>query len=359
MACVIGTALIAACGASSSTGGTSTGPTLKIAFLYNSPHNDSGWSSAHDVARLALEQAYPGQVTTLYKESVPESPQVTQIIDSLVQSGVNVIFAASYGFHKYVGAAAAKYPNVKFFQMESTELGPNLSEYNARIEDASYLAGMAAGAAATNGKLGMTAEFPIPNVVNFVNAFALGAKATNPNATVRVIWTNSWYDPATETLAARSLVSSGVTVLAQNEDSPSTGQVAESAGVPFVGSFWKQLSFAPTQYLTSSMYTWSPYYIDQVGQILKGTWKSSDVYLSMKEQGIAIDSWGPRYSALVPAAVQAQIDATQKQLVAGTFDVYSGPIYDNKGALRIDAGKQLPIAGRLSMDWFVANVQNG
>jgi basic membrane protein A len=333
------------------------GPTeLKIGFLYSSPRNDGGWSEAHDVGRLALEEAFPGKVTTVYKESVPESPQATQVIDSLIQDGANVIFATSYGFHQYIDAAAKANPDVKFFQIQSTETGPNLSEYTAALEDAYYLAGMAAGAIAKSGNLGMSAEFPIPVVNNYANTFALGAKSINPDAKVRVLWTNSWYDPAKEQVAAQSLVDAKVDVLAQNQNSPTTGQVAEKAGVPFFGSFWHQLDFAPTQFVTGAIYTWEKYYLEQVGQIFDGTWKSSSRYLTMADGVVSLDEFGPRYAELVPQDVQDKIAEVQKQLEDGTFSSYSGPITDTKGKVRVKEGESIESFDRLKVDWYVDNV---
>lgn len=359
------------CGSSGSSSGSSSVPSsglssastqarptkLQVAFMYSSPHNDGGWSEAHDQARLALQAAFPGRVTTVYKDSVPESPEAAQVINGLIQGGANVIVATSQGYASYIAAAAKTHPDIHFLQLQSTQLGPNLSEYNAALEDPGYLAGMVAAAASKTGHLGIDAEFPVPSVTNDINGYALGAKAINANATVRVVWTNSWYNPPAERLAATSLINSGVGVLAQNENSSSTASVAEAQGVPFIGSFWHQEEFAPKEYLTSPIYTWATYYIDQVRSIFDGTWKSSSVYLNMTDHGVALDSFGPLYAKLVSKADQAKIAAMEKRLEAGTFNIYTGPIYDNHGKLRVSAGQTLPLADRFTMSWFVSNVR--
>ena len=84
-----------------------------------------------------------------------------------------------------------------------------LAEYFGAAEDSIYLSGMAAGAASKNGKIGYIVPFAIPEVIRHANAFALGAQATHPGATVKLIWTNAWFDPAKEKKAAESLVDSG------------------------------------------------------------------------------------------------------------------------------------------------------
>jgi basic membrane protein A len=358
----------AGCGSSSSTTSNSASasttssaqahPTkLEVAFLYSSPHNDGGWSEAHDQARIALQNAFPGKVTTVYKDSVPESPQAAQVIASLIQGGANVIVATSQGYATYIAQAASAHPDVHFLQLQSTQLAPNLSEYNAALEDPAYLAGMVAAAASKTGHLGIDAEFPVPSVTNDINGYALGAKAINPNATVRVVWTNSWYNPPSERTAAASLISSGVDVLAQNENSSATASVAESDGVPFIGSFWHQQQFAPKEYLTSPIYTWADFYISEIRSIFNGTWKSNSTYLTMATHGVALDKFGPLYYKLVSTADQAKIAAVEKRLEAGTFNIYTGPIYDTHGKLRVPAGQTLPLSARFAMNWFVSNVQ--
>jgi basic membrane protein A len=331
--------------------GAAAATPLKIAFIYIGPRADAGWTQAHDVGRLQVEKAFPGKVTTVYKENVPESPQSAQVIESLIQDGAKVIVATSYGYHTYTLAAAKKHPDVKFFQMESNEKAPNLTQYHGGLEDAYYLAGMAAASISKSGKLGMSAEFPIPNVINFANGFLLGIRAINPKATLRVVWTNSWYDPPKEGVAAKGLVSSNVDFMSQNQNSPTTGQVAEKAKLPFVGSFWRQKAYAPTQYLTSAIFTWGPWYIKQVRQILNGSWKSGQFYLTYRDKAVALDAWGPQYKK-VPASVKAKIKAVEKQLKAGTFDIYTGPMKDTNGKVRLKEGETLPLEGRYSVSWF-------
>jgi basic membrane protein A len=344
------------CGGSdtSSEGSGSASPTpesLEVAFIYFGPRSDAGWTQAHDIGRQELEKALEGKVTTVFKENVPESPQSVQVMESLIQDGADVIFATSYGYHEYTAQLAKKHPDVKFFQMESNESGPNLTQYHAGLEDAYYLAGMAAASISKTGKLGMSAEFPIPNVINFANGFLLGIQAINPDATLRVVWTNSWYDPPKETAAAKGLVASDVDFMSQNQNSPATGQVAEEAKLPFVGSFWRQEKYAPTQYLTSAIFTWGPWYTKQIGEILDGTWKSGQHYLTYRDEAIALDDWGPQYDD-VPDDVKAKIEEVEKKLKAGEFNIYSGPLTDTSGKVRLKEGEELPLEGRYSVSWF-------
>src|SRR5204862_1645615 len=203
---------------------------FKAAWIYVGPHNDGGWSQAHDQGRLMVQKALGSKIQTTFKENVPEGPQVAQVIDSLIRDGNKIIFATSFGFQPAMAAAAKKHPDVKFEMATGTIQLPNMAEYFGAGEDAIYLSGMAAGAATKNGTIGYIAPFAIPEVIRHANAFALGAQATHPGVKVKLIWTNSWFDPAKEKKAAENLVAAGADVLGQNVDSPATGQFAQGKG---------------------------------------------------------------------------------------------------------------------------------
>jgi basic membrane protein A and related proteins len=334
---------------------------LKAAWIYVGPHNDGGWSQAHDEGRIAVQKAFGSKVQTTYKENVPEGPQVAQVIDSLVRDGNKIIFATSFGFQTAMAAAAKKYPDVKFEMATGNIVLPNMAEYFGAGEDAIYLSGMAAGAATKSGTIGYVVPFAIPEVIRHANAFALGAQATHPGVKVKLIWTNSWFDPAKEKKAAQSLVSAGADVLGQNVDSPAAGQYAESKGVPWVGYDSDASKFAPKSWLTAAVYNWSVYYIPRIRAMLNGTWKTGFYYGSLKDKLAAIAKFGPSVSAKTKAAIAKKM----AQLKKGTFYEFAGPLYDQSGKLRVPKGQRMsicqvgtgtkPCAGNPNRDLYAMN----
>ena len=153
---------------------------FKAAWIYVGPHNDGGWSQAHDVGRLAVQRALGSKVQTTYKELVPEGPQTCQVIESLIRDGNKIIFSTSFGFQACVVSEAKKHPDVLFEQATGTAQSKNVAEYFGAGEDSIYLSGMAAGAATKKGVIGYIVPFPIPEVIRHANAFALGAQAMHP-----------------------------------------------------------------------------------------------------------------------------------------------------------------------------------
>ena len=238
----------------------------KVAFIYPGPHNDQGWSQAHDRGRLAIEKALGDKVQTTYKENVFSNASVPQIVAGLVREGYNMIVGCSFGmFENGVnGQLYKKYPDVLFEQATGTQIKKNQAEYFGAGEDTIYLSGMAAGAASKKGVIGYVVPFGIPEVVRHTNAFALGAQATHPGAKVKLIWTNAWYSPPKEAAAAKNLIAAGADVIGQNVDSPQAGVVAESKGVPWVGYDSNAQKSAPKQWLTAATYNWGPYYVKRV-----------------------------------------------------------------------------------------------
>ena len=343
-------ALVLALGVS--TGSAKQQAAFKAAWIYVGPHDDHGWSQAHDQGRLYVQKQLGSKVQTTFKELVPEGPQTCQVIESLVRDGNKIIFATSFGFQNCMVSEAKKHPDVKFEQATGTAQSKNLAEYFGAGEDAIYLSGMAAGAATKKGVIGYVVPFAIPEVIRHANAFALGAQATHPGAKVRLIWTNSWLDVSKETKAAQSLVSAGSDVLGQNVDSPATGQFAKKKGVAWVGYDSDAHTFAPQQWLTAAVYDWGPYYLKRIKAAMNGSWKSSFYYGSIKDGMIKLAPYGPKVSA----KTKSKIAAKRAAIVSGKFYEFAGPLYDQKGKLRIKKGQRMSVKDLYAMNWLVKGV---
>jgi basic membrane protein A len=343
-------ALVLALGVS--TGSAKQQATFKAAWIYVGPHNDHGWSQAHDQGRLYVQKQLGSKVKTTYKELVPEGPQTCQVIESLVRDGNKIIFATSFGFQNCMVSEAKKHSDVKFEQATGTAQSKNLAEYFGAGEDGIYLSGMAAGAASKKGVIGYVVPYAIPEVIRHANAFALGAQATHPGAKVRLIWTNSWLDLGKEKRAAQNLVAAGSDVLGQNVDSPATGQYAESKGVPWVGYDSDAHTFAPKQWLTAAVYNWGPYYLKRVKAAMNGSWKTGFYYGNMKDGFTGLAPYGPKVSA----KTKRMIAAKRSAIVSGKFYEFTGPLYDQKGKLRVKKGQKLTVKDLYAMNWLVKGV---
>jgi basic membrane protein A len=348
---LVTTAVLLAVGATAGSARTdSTKAVFKVAWIYVGPHNDAGWSQAHDQGRLYVQKMLGSKVQTTFKENIAVGAQLQQTVASLVNQGYKMIFGTSYGF--FDKKLAAKYPSVLFEQATGTDTAKNLSEYFGAAEDTVYLSGMAAGAATKKSTIGYVVAYPIPEVIRHANAFALGAQAMHPGVKVKLVWTNSWFDPSKEKKAAESLHSAGASVLGQNVDSPATGQFAESVGIPWVGYDSDAQKFAPKSWLTAAVYNWGKYYLRRVNAAMSGTWKSGFYYGSIKDGFTGLAPYGPS----VTAATKAAIAKKMQQIENGSFYEFTGPLYDQSGKLRVAKGKRMTVTDLYSMSWLVKGV---
>jgi basic membrane protein A and related proteins len=324
---------------------------LKVGFIYVGPVGDYGWSYAHDQGRKYLETTLP-DVKTTYVESVPEGADAERVLTQLARSGHKVIFATSYGYMDTVLKVAERFPDVVFLHCSGHKRRANMGTYFGRMYQASYLSGLIAGTMTQKKRIGYVAPIPIPEVIRITNAFVLGVRAVNPEVNVHAVWTNAWYDPATESEAANSLLDIGVDVIATQSDSPAPVQTAERRGAYGVGFNTDASKFAPTKHLTSAIWNWGPYYVEAVKQVRARTWKSTDEWWPIGTGIVGLSPLGP----VVPDTLKTLVEQRTQDLIAGRFDVFWGPIKDQSGNLRIAAGEKPADEVLLGMDWFVEGV---
>ncbi len=330
------------------------GFSIKVAFLYIGPVGDHGWTYAHDLGRRYLEEHVAG-VETTYVEGVPEGMQAYQTIESLIKQGYKVIFATSFGYMDAVAKAAEAYPDVYFFHCSGYKYNnKNFTAYFGRIYQPSFLAGIMAGMMTKSNKIGYVEPIPIPEVVRITNAFALGVKMVNPQAKIYVVWTHSWFDPATEKEAAEALMDLGVDVLAQQTDSSAPVQAAEENGIYSIGYNSDMSAFGPNFYLGAPIWKWGVYYAKVVKEIMNGTYKAGFYWGGMDEGIVDL-----QMTDKVPENVMGMVNAFATLMKEGKFDPFKTPImkiYDQDGNLRAEPGKGLSDKELLGMMWFVDNI---
>lgn len=327
---------------------------LKIGFMYVGPVGDYGWSWAHDHSRKLMVEELGDAVTTSFVESVPEGPDAERVLRELAQQGHKLIFATSFGYMNQTLKVAREFPDVYFEHATGYQRSENVATYNARFHEGRSVLGTIAGHMSESGVGGYVASFPIPEVVMGINAFTLAAQKVNPDFKTKVIWVNSWFDPAKEADAARAMIDQGVDVITQHTDSPAALQVAEERGVYAFGQAADMSAFAPTAHLTAIADDWAPYYISRAKAAIDGTWTTGDTWDGMKEGAVAMTP----YNANLPADVVAAAEAVRTGIIDGTYDPFAGPIMDQSGAERVAAGGTQDDGQLLTMDWYVDGVQS-
>ena len=255
---------------------------LTVSWVYIGPVGDAGWTFAHDQGRKAAEAEFGDKIKTTFVEKVPESADAERVLRDLASQGHKLIFTTSFGYMEPTIKVASEFPDVKFMHATGYKLAPNVGVYDASFYQDAYISGMIAGATTKTNTLGFVGSFPIPEVLRNINAYALGAQATNPKAKVKVVWVNTWFDPPKESEAAQSLINAGADVLLQNTDSSAVLQTAEKAGKFAFGWDSDMSAVAPKAHLASNIADWGPAYKKYIKDVLDNSWKSDRIVWGAK-----------------------------------------------------------------------------
>jgi basic membrane protein A len=325
---------------------------IKAGFVYVGPVGDAGYTYAHDQGRQEMEKL-PFVEPSTFIESVPEGAESARVINGLVRKGHNLIFTTSFGFMDATIDVAKRNKDIVFMHCSGFKTAENVGTYFGRMYEPRYLAGIVAGKMTKSNIIGYVGAFPIPEVIRGINAFTLGVRSVNPKAEVRVVWTQTWFDPGVERDAADSLLDVGADILAMHQDAPATLQAAEARGAYVIGYNSDMRTFAPNAFLTAPIWNWGAVYTKIAEEVHNGTWKSEQIWWGMKEDLVRL----AKFSDKVPADVQALVAEKAKEIKAGTFHPFTGPIKDQSGKITVPAGKTAADGDLLGMNYFVEGVQ--
>jgi basic membrane protein A len=370
--------LVAACGGSDSASDTTQAPAegadVKVAVVYLGVPDDKGWTYQHEQGILQLEQELGVEVKRV--ENVPEGADSEATFEALAADGYQLIFATSFGYGAPMAKVAVNHPEVCFQWATGAKflltkagggefadfdaLPANLGTYFGAAEEARYLSGIAAGKATKNNKIGYVAAFPIPEVIRGINAFTLGAQSVNPDATVQVVWTETWFDPAKEKEAAESLLAAGADVLGMHQDTTATGLAADAAGAKWVGYNSDMAETAPDAWLTAPVWNWGPYYIETAQRWAEGECRTDEYYGTMASGMVTLGSFG----SSVSEDIQEQILAKAEEFASEAAVPFTGPINKQDGSEAVAAGSVLDhkvidgdnLFALLGMSYFVEGV---
>jgi basic membrane protein A len=325
---------------------------FKAAFVYVAPIGDLGWTWAHDQARLQMEEEFGDGIETAFIENVPEGPEAERVIRDFAQKDFDLIFTTSFGYMDPTITVAEEFPDTSFVHISGFKTADNVSTVFGRMYQPRYLSGLAAGAATESNVIGYVAAFPIPEVLRGINAFTEGVREVNPDAEVRVVWTNTWFGPPEEKEAAEALLAAGADVISQHQDTTEPQKAAADSGGLSIGYNADMSSFVGDTVLTGPVWNWGGKYVDITQGVMDGTY-GSESYWGGLDDGIV--GLAP-YSDRVSDETKALIEEKNAEIVSGSWDVFCGPIVGANGALVVEEGKCMTDGEMLSMEFFVEGV---
>ena len=315
---------------------------LRVGFLYDGPIDPYSASHLHALSAQYLKRQLGNRIELVPAERVTEGKDADRVLRKMCADGCQLVFGTAYGFMDAIVRVARDYPSVRFESNAGFKTADNVGTYNARYYQARYLAGMLAAHASKAGVLAYIAPVPVPEVLQGINAYTLGARSVNPKITVRVYWTNNWRDPGLEREATYSLLSQGADVFTQHTDTVAVAEVARDRKLKLIGFQGDYSKIVPRNLLLGTVRT---------RKLLEGKWEPDHTWGGLADGMVQLEL-GP---APVSQTVRRQINAVRLQLMRGHRHVFEGELRANDGKVR-QLGGVMSDTVMQKMDWLAEGV---
>lgn len=338
---------------------------VKVAFVYNTGMKDSAWTFSHEIGRRYIQKKYNEYVETTYFQNVTDKDNFKALTEKLEKEDYKAVFSTSFDYINKENVG--KFQNVKLTHFSGYNAPEDINAYFGRMYEPRFLCGIIAGATTKTNNIGFVAPFGIPEVKMSINAFALGAKAVNPEAQIFISWSNNWRNKNVERECAEYLIHRiNVDVITHHQDTAEVVKTAEKNNIYSIGYHYDMRQYAPKKYLTSAIWNWSTYYENIIVHILKNTGFSLIPTFSFFESDNETERfWGGINTGIVDIATLREninphlkniINSLRESLITKKFSPFIGPLYSKNGDLKLHINEEINDKDLVNMDWFVDNV---
>lgn len=344
---------------SDSAGGDSTDQPavkIKIGIISNTTTEDGGWGTAlyDSVTKVKSDLSLEDDQVVWIESIYDGTEDVDNMVDQLAREGCNIIMAHSAGYVDQLKNLAAKHKDVYFCGYECPVEGfSNYAMYSINDEAASFLCGFVAAKMSDSNNIGYIGNMPTNDLICCLNAFSLGAKYANKDAKVKIIWINSWYDPATEKEAANTLLGSGYNVIGYMGSTASVAQACSEKGAYTTGMYIDMKDYAPDAVLTSHVFDWTLIIKRMIEMASTNSWSTEPIIYGFKDGAARVANLN---TDIVPENIAKEYEEVKQKLISGELEVFAGPLYDNTGVLRVKEGESLSPAELIYIDFLVDNI---
>jgi basic membrane protein A len=324
---------------------------FSVVMILDGSAQDGGWNSTHVRGGDKVEAAFPG-INIEYVEEVAPGQTATNAFQDAVDGGADVVIGTTYYQDDMMDVAAANLETT-FLTWAGFTTADNVGHFDGASEDGRYLDGLVAGSLTKSGIIGYPVGFPFNEVNRAVNAFTIGVNEINPDAEVRVVYMNTWFDPALEQQAAEALANAGADVLAHEVASTVYATVMAENGGHVIGYTNDWSDIEPEAWASSFLYDWGTYYVDQIQDVIDDNFEPAITFGGLKDGFIDFAPYGPDVSD----EILALIEERKAAIIDGSFDIFAGPINDNAGNEVVPAGGSIPFDKRYECcQWLIEGV---
>jgi basic membrane lipoprotein Med (substrate-binding protein (PBP1-ABC) superfamily) len=237
--------------------------------------------------------------------------------------GYSLVFGHGFEFQDAAKRVAPEFPHTIYVTTSGTTSGPNLAGMTFGFADASYLAGLMAGAVTKTNRVAVLGGTALPPVVESFRAFALGARAVNPKIAVVTSYIGNWDDVSAGKEQALAQIAQGADVIFQNADAAGLGvfQAARESGRAYVvGSNTNQNGVAPEVTLGSVVIDLPRAFLTIARRVKAGTFAPGVISLGEPDDVVTL-VLNPTLESRVPPPMRARIDSLQRRMLAGQFTI--------------------------------------
>ncbi|MFI3312263.1 MAG: BMP family ABC transporter substrate-binding protein [Eubacteriales bacterium] len=333
---------------------SATDEDIRVAFVLDCSGTDGSWGQANYEAAVNVKESmgFSDEQCIIMEQIDAYSPDAESVLEMLATDGYDLIFACSSGFTDAVSTVAARHPEVYFAQYEGGT-AENTLAYSVRDYGAIFLCGYAVAQMSEQDQLGFIACQPQAGVIRALNAFSEGARYANADATVKVLWMNSWYDPAKEKEATNTLLSEGINAVGFYGGTTAVATACEEAGA-YTNGFNVDMSAAgPNAVLTSFVWKWEPVFTQVIEMVQADQWSNETVFSSIQEGACDVVDFN---ADIMSAELIADCNAVREMVINGEIEVFEGPVYDNQGNCVLEEGEEFTIEDYVNMVFLLDNV---
>lgn len=291
---------------------------LRVGLITPGSIADAAWNSG---AYAGLQRIHDSLGLAISHVEARTPAEQDEALRSFAAQGYELVFAHGFEFQDPAERVSAQYPKTVFIVTSGARARGNVAPLVFRLEEASYLAGMVAGALTKTNILGFVGGIELPPIKAAYRGWVNGARAVNPNIQSREVYLNSFDDASAGREAALALVRAGADMFHHNADAAALGvfQAAkESPGVYVFGSNANQAPLAPERVVGSAVIDLPHAFLLVAREVKMGTFKPRVESFGLASGVIRYEP-NPRLDSLVPAPLQARVKAAADSIAAGTL----------------------------------------
>ena len=324
---------------------------VNVAFVHQLDPKTSAWVLGHEDGRKYMQRAVGPDVTVrnYFNANTPEEAE--KLLEEAVRDGAQVVFTTAPKLHRSTLKIAVKYPKVHFYNCSVDQPYSSVRTYYGRIYEAKFITGAIAGAMAQNDRIGYVASNPIFGVPASINAFALGARMTNPRAQIELRWSCCEGTPQAD------FYRDGIRVIS-NRDVPTKDKVyMEFCEFCNYGTYLMDDQGGLIA-LGSPVWLWGKFYENVVRNLLHGGKTEESDTPTAVNYWLGMDSGviGLELSSHLPEGVSALARILEKGITSRTLDPFARKIVAQDGTVKNDGTGTFTPDELLHMDWLCDNV---